>query len=131
MSQQEIEVILTRQLASCLAVPVFLVDCEGDLIYYNEAAESLLGMRFHETGKVPRIGWTTAFAPTGEDGGAIGADALPVIVAINERRAVHRRFWIQDLDGTRRLIEVAAFPLLGQGDRSLGGVAMFWEAKNA
>src|SRR5206468_1146467 len=34
VSQQEIEVILTRQLATYLAVPVFIVDPEGTLLFY-------------------------------------------------------------------------------------------------
>ena len=36
MSQKEIEVILARQLASYLALPVFIVDLEGTLLFYND-----------------------------------------------------------------------------------------------
>ena len=39
MPQQEIEVILMRQLASYLAMPILVVDTEGDLVFFNEAAE--------------------------------------------------------------------------------------------
>jgi hypothetical protein len=41
-----IQIILTRQLAGYLSVPLFLVDQKGNLLYYNEPAEVLLGRRF-------------------------------------------------------------------------------------
>src|SRR6185503_161023 len=43
---QPIERILVRHLGSRLSVPLFLVDTEGTLVFYNEAAEGLLGRRF-------------------------------------------------------------------------------------
>ena len=59
MAQKAVELILMRQLASCLAVPVFLVDPEGTLLYYNEPAERLLGRRYDETGEMPASEWGT------------------------------------------------------------------------
>jgi hypothetical protein len=37
---------------------------------------------------------------------------------------------IQGLDGIWRMIEVTAFPIIGQGDRHLGAVAIFWETES-
>ena len=31
----EVEIILMRQTASYLAIPIFVVDPNGDLVYYN------------------------------------------------------------------------------------------------
>ena len=39
-----------RQLASCLSVPIALFGPKGDVLFYNEPAEALLGLRFQETG---------------------------------------------------------------------------------
>jgi len=66
MAQKAVELILMRQLASCLAVPVFLVDPEGTLLYYNEPAERLLGRRYDETGEMPASEWATMFTPTAD-----------------------------------------------------------------
>ena len=52
MAQKEIEVILARQLAEYLTLPIFIVDPNGDLLYYNEPAEEILGSRFGETGPI-------------------------------------------------------------------------------
>ena len=127
MNQQEIEVILARQLADYLALPTFLVDQEGNLLFYNEPAEKILGHRYEETGPMPELEWATVFQPTDEDGRPLPASQLPLIVALQEARPAHSGFWIRGLDGVRREIEVIAFPLIGQSDRRLGAVAIFWE----
>lgn len=127
MAQQEIEVILMRQLASYLAAPVFIVDPQGNLLYYNEPAEVILGYRFEETGEMPVHEWSTVFQPTDEDGVQLAPEELPLVVALRDRRPAHRDFRIRGLDGTSRRIGVTALPLVGQAERFLGAVAFFWE----
>ena len=56
-------------------------------------------------------------------------DQPPLLVALRERRPVHRRVGMRGFDGRDREIEVTAFPLLGGGGHLIGGVAMFWERK--
>lgn len=129
MPQYEIEMILTRQLASYLALPIFLVDTQGTLVFYNEPAELLLGRRFDETGEMPVAEWSVVFTPTDEQGTSIAPEGLPLVIALAERRPAHRRFFIQGLDGKRRHIELTAFPLIGQAERALGAVALFWEVQ--
>ena len=127
MPQQPIELILTRQWASYLAVPVWVVGERGDLLYYNEAAEAVLGRRYDEAGEMPVEELATIFKTTAMDGSPIAADAIPIIVALRERRAAHLALRIQGLDNVWRDIEATAFPLEGQGGRHLGAVAFFWE----
>jgi len=127
MAQKPVEIILMRQLASYLAMPIFVVDPAGRLLYYNESAELLLGRRYEDTGEMPLEEWSVIFTPTAEDGSLIPPEALPLVIALEKHRAAHRAFWIRGLDGVRRRIEVTAFPLEGQGRRRLGAVAIFWE----
>jgi PAS domain-containing protein len=127
MSQKELEVILARHLASYLAMPIFIVDPQGSLIYYNEPAEAVLGRRFEETGEMPIGTWSTVFSPTDEAGAPFAPDALPLAIALDKRQTANARFWIRGLDGIQRHIEVTAFPLIGQDDRYLGAIALFWE----
>jgi PAS domain-containing protein len=129
MSQQAIEVILMRQLASYLAMPIFLVDPSGDLLFYNEPAEVLLGHRYEEMGEMPLAEWTRIFQPTSEDGSPLPPEVLPLTIALQQHRAAHLVFQIRGLDGVHRKIEVTAFPLEGQGGRHLGAVAIFWEVR--
>lgn len=127
MAQLPIELILLRQLASRLAIPIFVVDAAGDLLFINEPAEDLLGLRFDELGEMTFAEWTTAFAPrTGDDRPAASTE-LPLAVAIRERRPAHGQLNIVGRDGVARSIEVTAIPLEGARGQLLGGMAMFWE----
>ena len=127
MAQREIEIILLRQLASYLAMPIFIVDTAGNLVFYNEPAERLLGQRFDETGEMPAAEWATMWTPTDEDGNLLPPEEVPLAVALNERKPVYRRIWICGLDQVNRHIETVAFPLEGQAGRALGAVVIFWE----
>jgi PAS domain-containing protein len=129
MGQKAVELILMRQLASCLAVPVFLVDPEGTLLYYNEPAERLLGSRYDETGEMPASEWSTVFTPTAEDGSTLPPEELALSAALRKWHPAHRGLIIRGLDGVTRRIAVTAFPLEGQGGRRLGAVAIFWEER--
>ncbi|MGQ0570666.1 MAG: PAS domain-containing protein [Armatimonadota bacterium] len=129
MVQKEIEVILMRQLASCLVMPIFVVDTKGNLLFYNEPAEPLLGRRFDEAGEMAAETWSTAFRQSDEDGAPIPPESLPLMVALREHHPAHRAMRITSLDGVSRRIEVTAFPLEGLGGRHLGAVAIFWEVE--
>jgi PAS domain-containing protein len=128
MSHQEIEVILARHLAECLAMPVFIVSPNGDLIFYNEPAEMVLGLSYNETGMMPAQEWSTIFNPVDHDGNPLPPEELPLVIALTEKHPVHKRFGIHGKDGVMRMIEVTAFPLIGQADRFVGAVAIFWES---
>jgi PAS domain-containing protein len=128
MKQKEVELILTRQLAEYLAMPIFLVDPVGTLIFYNEPAERLLGKRFEETGEMPAGEWTTIFTPLDDTGAPLSPEELPLMIVLNRGRPAHRSFWIRGLDQVLRRIEVTAFPLVGLANQSMGGVAIFWES---
>jgi PAS domain-containing protein len=121
-----VELILIRHLASRLAVPVFVVDAAGDLVFFNEPAEAVLGRRFEEIRSMPFEDWTTAFLPS-EGDRALAVDELPLVVALRRGVPAHRTFDIQAADGAQRTIETTAFPLLATGGEMVGAVAMFWE----
>jgi PAS domain-containing protein len=122
-----LEVILMRQLADCLAMPVFIVNGEGTLLFYNEPAERLLGQRFEETGELSTTEWSTAFVPTDHFGNPLPPEKLPLVIALRQRRPAHADFRIRGFDGVVRHIQVTAFPLAGRANRFLGAVAIFWE----
>jgi PAS domain-containing protein len=126
LAQLEIELILFRQAASYLATPIFLVDLEGNLLFYNEPAESILGLRYEESGELPLSEWATVFVPIDEEGNELPPDGLPLVITVRERRPALGSFWITGLDGVKRHLTVTALPLFGHGDRDLGSVAFFW-----
>lgn len=126
--QQNLVLILARGLASSIATSMFLVDPEGNLVYFNEPAEEILGTTYAEAGEMTREEWGTAFKPrdlkTGED---IPRESLPLSLALTERKPAHRRIRITGGDGVERQIAVTAFPLWARVDEFVGAVAIFWE----
>ncbi len=127
MLQRDIEIILMRQLASYLVVPIFVVDTEGTMLFYNEPAEALLGRQFDEAGEMPLREWSTVFRPRDEDDSPLAPDNLPLVIALRKRIPATRRIRITGLDGVARQLDFVAFPLQGQGNRILGAAALFWE----
>ncbi|MDH3607584.1 MAG: PAS domain-containing protein [Acidimicrobiia bacterium] len=129
MAQQPIELILLKQWATHIATPVWIMDVEGNLVFYNEPAEVILGKRFDEAGELHADQLADLFVTTGLDGEPVANKELPVVVALTEHHPAHAELRIQTLDtGESRRIEVTAIPIEGQGGRSLGAFAVFWES---
>jgi PAS domain-containing protein len=119
-----------RQLAGYLSVPMFLVGPNGNLLFYNEPAETILGRRFDETGAVSANEWSAAFTPEDSDGNAIPPEDVPLMITITRKRPAYNRFFIRGLDGVRRHVEVASIPIAGLDGDFLGGAALFWEVSD-
>ena len=125
--QRPIETILARQLSSFLSTPAFLVGPDGTLLFYNEAAEGILGRRFSETGALGVDEWATTWMPSGPDGQPIPPSEVPLVIALREKRPTRRDLWITGHDGVRRHIDVLAFPLMGIAGGFVGAISIFWE----
>lgn len=127
MAQHPIELILARQLAEALSHPVWITDAEGNLVFYNDPAEGILGVRFGEAGEMPASALAERFVTEDLDGSELKADDLPVVVALTDWVPAHRRMRIRSFDGIWRTIEVTAIPLVGPGERRVGVMVTFWE----
>lgn len=130
MAQQQVEVILARHLAENLALPMFIVDPLGNLIFFNEPAEAVLGLRFGDTGLLPASEWSTMFDPVDKNGKPIPPEKIPLVIAMTQSHPAHKEFWIRGLDNELRQIQLTAFPLIGQSGRITAAVAIFWEVSN-
>ena len=118
--------ILAREVASNLATPMLIADADGQLVFYNEAAEEVIGRPFAEVGEMPLDEWTSSFAPRSADSTPLSPEERPARIALDERRATHRQFRITSRDGIDRDVAVTAFPLFAQADEFVGIVAIFW-----
>jgi PAS domain-containing protein len=118
--------ILAREFASNLATPTLIADADGRLVFYNEAAESVIGRPFAESGEVPLDEWTASFSPRTPDSEPIPAEERPARIALDQRRPAHERFRITSTDGIDRDVAVTAFPLFAHADEFVGIVAIFW-----
>ena len=130
MAAYEIEIILNRQLADCLSIPVFITDTSGNLIFYNEPAEVLLGTNFEETGEMRVEEWSTVFKPLEDDGKPMAPENLPLVKTLKNCYPYHKTFWMESLKGKAQKISVTSYPILGRTGKFLGAVAIFWESKD-
>lgn len=124
-----IEIILNRQLADCLSMPVFITDTTGHLIFYNEPAEKLLGTRFEETGEMRVETWGTIFKQKDENGDLLPTESLPLVKTLGDQLPHHKTFWIESLQGRSEKISVTSYPIINRAGKFLGAVAIFWEVK--
>jgi PAS domain S-box-containing protein len=123
--QKPIELIQARTLISSLSTAAFLVDAEGTLLFYNEAAEELLGLRFDEAGPMAPDEWGTQFRPREPSGEELTVEELPLTIALRRGRPGHARMQITGADGEDHEIEVSALPIQAGGSQK-GAFAIFW-----
>jgi PAS domain-containing protein len=125
--QKHLALILARELATQLATATFITDAEGDLVFYNEAAEQILGRTFAEAGQISASEWSSLYQVEDLDGSALPLERNPGWIALSERLPAHAQVRIVGLDDVRRQISVTAMPLFSHPDEVVGMVAFFWE----
>jgi PAS domain-containing protein len=121
-----IEIILNRQLAECLAIPVFITDTVGNLLFYNEPAEDILGKRYEDTGEMPVEVWGTIFKSKDENGKLLDPEDLPLVKTLLNQLPYFKTFWIESLSGKTEKISVSSYPIIGRAGVFHGAVAIFW-----
>jgi PAS domain-containing protein len=121
--------ILARELGANLATPMFLIDKEGTLVFYNEAAELLIGRPFAELGEIPALDFGEELRLRDSDGSPLRRRDTPAGIAFFERRPAHKLLVATAYDGVDRWVEVTAYPLFGAADDMHGVLTVFWEVR--
>ena len=124
--QRHIALILAKDLAANLSTPMLLVDAAGDLVFFNEPAEAILGRPYAEA-QMSRAELARTFKPVDQAGEPIRIEELPLSQAIRNGTPSHGHLRIEAVDGRTRDLEVVGIPLFAQVDQPVGGLAVFWE----
>lgn len=127
-NRKSLQLIQAQQLASNLATPMFLMDRVGTLVYYNDAAEQLIGRPWAEMGEIPIEEFGEMLELCDPDGAPVRRRDSPAGIAFLQRRPSHRRLQATGYDGVRRLLDATAFPLFGKDGEMHGVVQVFWLA---
>jgi PAS domain-containing protein len=126
-ANKPIQLILARQLASSVAMPILLMDADGTLVFYNEAAEAILNHRFDETGEIPGDELIKLIEIADEDHNPVPPEQRPMRVVRMERRPVSRTIWTRTPHTEWKHLQVTAVPLVGESGALLGVMLLFWE----
>ena len=124
--QKHLVLIIAREFAANLATPTVIADEEGRVVFYNEPAEELVGIKFAESGEMPMDEWTASLMPRTRYAEPLPAKRRPARVALEEKRPSHLSFRFTSADGVDRDVAVTAFPLFAHADEFVGIVAIFW-----
>jgi PAS domain-containing protein len=128
-AQRPLELIHARNLITGLSTPAFLVDLDGGLAFYNDAAATLLGRRFEEVGPMPQSEWGKAFPPIDADGNPLSLDSLPLVRALRDQRPSFGTLRFLAADGGQHEIHVTAIPIV-TSHATHGALALFWPTED-
>ncbi len=125
-AQRPLELILARNFLTSVTTPAVLVDGEGTLLFYNEAAAALLGRSFEEAGQMRADEWIRAFAPVDEEGEPLELDGINLAGALKSDRPAHSEIRIRTASDGYRALEAAALPIVAAQGKASGAIIMFW-----
>ena len=124
-AQKPLELILARNLISSLSTPAFLVDAEGTLVFFNEAAGCAARPALRGGRALGPSEWGQAFGPFDAAGEPIPWDELPLTIALRRGRPSHSRMHIHSAAAPSTTSRSARCPIIGtEGIR--GAIAIFW-----
>jgi PAS domain-containing protein len=130
MAQKPLELILARNFLTSLSTPAFLVDHDGDLIFYNESAGALLGISFEESGRMEADDWGHRLAPFDETGELAPIEEREMTRALRKGKPAHGHFKIRSANGKTLEIEASALPIVAEGGQE-GAMIFFWTQNNS
>lgn len=119
--------IRAKHLAESVTRPSFLADNQGDLIFYKEAAEVLLGRAYADAGPMPASEWADIFDVRDRDGAPFPLEKMPGWIALQQHRPNLGHLQFTALDGKDRFIAVCAIPLFATPEQFEGALIIFWE----
>jgi PAS domain-containing protein len=105
---------------------VFLLDPEGTIIYYNEAAERLTGRPFIEGAGSTAEDWLSRTRPRDEEGVEVGVQDLPLGTTMLKQEPSHGIVIFSTADGVDRRVETASFPLFAHTEDFVGSFSVVW-----
>ena len=124
---KSLALIRAKHLAESVTTPMLLTDREGTLIFFNEAAEVMLGVPFADVGPLGPQGWQKRFDVRGRDGSAFPLEAMPGWLELQTERPGMGHVVLRCADGSDAVLAVCAFPLFTAQRQFDGALVLLWK----
>jgi PAS domain-containing protein len=124
--QRPLELILARNLMASLSTPALLVNREGDVVFFNDAAGAVLGRRFEETGPMSAHDWVETYGPLDDREEPIPVEEQPITAMLRRNKPGHARERIRTSTGAVCPIAVSGVPVISS-DGMQGAMVFFWK----
>ncbi len=124
---KSLALIRAKHLAESVTTSMLLMDAEGTMIFYNEAAEGLLGAPFADLGGVPASEWGERFKVRDRHDMPFPLDAMPGWMQLQGERPTKGHVRLTRLDGTDVFLAMYAFPLFTSQRQFDGALVVMWE----
>lgn len=122
---QDIELILSRQLAEYLTTPIALIDHDGRMIYFNESAGHVLGKHFDENGEVDMREWVGRIFENESMVDGIDIHEIPFIKVLSGRHILQGEYWMRNFEEINQKVMIICIPLIGLSQREIGAIIYF------
>lgn len=119
--------IRAKHLAESVTTPMFLADREGDLVFFNEAAEVMLGKSFNDIGRMTAAEWGKTLNVRSRDGQPFPLEAMPGWLEVQAHRPALGHVLLTTFNGGDIVIALCAVPLFTSQSQFEGAMVMFWE----
>jgi PAS domain-containing protein len=119
VARRNLELILARSLSENLAVPCFVVNDAGAIVWFNESGERLIGRMAPDTPELSAAEFVDILDVRSSGGEPADAKSRPYLRALGERTPVIESYRVSGADGTQ-VVDAAALPLLGGDGEALG-----------
>lgn len=123
---KSLALIRAKHLAESVTTPMLLTDQEGTLIFFNEAAEVLIGHTFADIGPLGASDWQKRFDVRGRDGAPFPLEAMPGWLELQTERPGTGHIVLRRADGADLMLAVCAFPLFTAQRQFDGALVLFW-----
>ena len=126
-SIKSLVLIRAKHLAESVTTPMFITDATGCLIFYNEAAEGLLGGPFSDVGQMTAEEWRERFNVRDRHDTPFPVQEMPGWMELQNERPTQGHLKFTILDGSEKFFAVTGFPLFTSQRTFDGALVTFWE----
>ena len=124
---KSLALIRAKHLAESVTTPMLLTARDGTLIFYNEAAEVMLGVPFADVGPLGASAWRDRFDVRGRTGEPFPLEAMPGWLELQTERPGTGHVVLRRSDGSDLVLAVCAFPLFTAQRQFDGALVLLWK----